>query len=79
MVKGMGKGEFQLDGMTGAMITSNGISNMVQYWMGPEGFGPYINNVKNGSTEPDPVVVSKSDAETDQPQATPAKPEGEGH
>ena len=67
VVKGMGTGDYQLDGMTGATITSNGISNMVQYWMGPEGFGPYIKNVKNGSTEPD-----KTDAPT-------AKSEGEKH
>ncbi len=32
----------QVDGLSGATITSRGVSNMVQYWIGPDGFGKYL-------------------------------------
>ncbi len=34
--------EYQIDGLSGATITSNGVSNLVQYWMSDEGFGTYL-------------------------------------
>ncbi|TWU20883.1 Na(+)-translocating NADH-quinone reductase subunit C [Bythopirellula polymerisocia] len=34
--------KFEVDGLSGATITSNGVTKLVQYWMGPEGFGPYL-------------------------------------
>ncbi len=36
----------QIDGLSGATLTGNGVTKLVQYWMGPEGFGPYLENVK---------------------------------
>ena len=32
----------EIDGLAGATITSNGVSGMIEYWMGPDGFGPYL-------------------------------------
>lgn len=32
----------KVDGLSGATITSRGVSNMVQYWIGSDGFGPYL-------------------------------------
>ena len=32
----------QVDGLSGATITSNGVTNLVQYWMGDQGFGGYL-------------------------------------
>ncbi len=32
----------QVDGLSGATITSRGVSNMVQYWVGPDGFGKFL-------------------------------------
>jgi len=32
----------QVDGLSGATITSRGVSNMVQYWVGPDGFGKFF-------------------------------------
>lgn len=32
----------QIDGLSGATITSRGVSNLVQYWIGPDGFGKYL-------------------------------------
>ena len=32
----------QVDGMSGATLTGNGVTNLIQYWTGPHGFGPYL-------------------------------------
>jgi Na+-transporting NADH:ubiquinone oxidoreductase subunit C len=44
--KGMaGKPEedpYQVDGLAGATITSNGVSHLLSFWLGESGFGPYI-------------------------------------
>ena len=37
-----------VDALAGATITSNGVSNMIVYWLGPSGFGPYIEKEKAG-------------------------------
>jgi len=34
--------KYQIDGLSGATITSRGVSNFVQYWLGEDGFGPYL-------------------------------------
>ena len=35
-----------IDGMSGATLTGNGVSGLVQYWTGPHGFGPYLKNFR---------------------------------
>jgi Na+-transporting NADH:ubiquinone oxidoreductase subunit C len=32
----------QIDGLAGATITSNGVTNLLHYWLGNNGFGPYL-------------------------------------
>jgi len=32
----------KVDGLSGATITSRGVTYMLQYWLGPMGFGPYL-------------------------------------
>jgi len=32
----------EVDGLSGATITSRGVSNSVQYWLGADGFGKYL-------------------------------------
>ena len=34
--------EYQVDGLSGATITSNGVTNMLEYWFGDHGFGPFL-------------------------------------
>jgi Na+-transporting NADH:ubiquinone oxidoreductase subunit C len=34
--------EHMIDGMSGATLTGNGVTGLVQYWTGPHGFGPYL-------------------------------------
>ena len=36
------KAPHQVDGLSGATITSRGVSNLVQYWVGPDGFGKFL-------------------------------------
>jgi len=35
-----------VDGLSGATITSNGVTALVQYWLGPHGFGKYLENLR---------------------------------
>ncbi|QDT46725.1 Na(+)-translocating NADH-quinone reductase subunit C [Symmachiella dynata] len=39
---------YQIDGLSGATITSRGVTNLVDYWLGPDGFGPYLEKMKSG-------------------------------
>lgn len=35
-----------VDGLAGASLTTYGVNNLVQYWLGDNGFGPFLNNLK---------------------------------
>jgi Na+-transporting NADH:ubiquinone oxidoreductase subunit C len=39
--------EYKVDGLSGATLTSNGVTNLVQFWMGENGFGPYLKNMQS--------------------------------
>ncbi|MCP3986317.1 MAG: Na(+)-translocating NADH-quinone reductase subunit C [bacterium] len=42
---------FQVDGLSGATLTSNGVTNMIKFWLGRSGFGPYLAELrKQGET-----------------------------
>ncbi|MDA1313189.1 MAG: Na(+)-translocating NADH-quinone reductase subunit C [Acidobacteria bacterium] len=36
----------QVDGLSGATITSRGVTNMLDFWLGENGFGPYLENFR---------------------------------
>ncbi|MDG1462609.1 MAG: Na(+)-translocating NADH-quinone reductase subunit C [Gammaproteobacteria bacterium] len=38
--------QYQIDGLSGATLTGNGVSNMLQYWLGSNGFGPFLAHLK---------------------------------
>ena len=38
--------KYQIDGLSGATITSKGVTNMLQYWLGEEGFGPFLDRLR---------------------------------
>ena len=46
VVKGTAKDEYQIDGLSGATLTSNGVSNMINYWLGDEAYGPALKKIK---------------------------------
>ena len=58
VVKGKASNPYQVDGLAGATITSNGVTYMLQFWMGPEGFGPYIENQKQPSDSTESVSAN---------------------
>lgn len=39
-------GIHQVDGMSGATLTGRGVTNMLHYWTGPHGFGPYLEKLR---------------------------------
>lgn len=40
--------EYKIDGLSGATLTSNGVTNLVQFWLGENGFKPFIDKLKAG-------------------------------
>ncbi len=36
------RAKHQVDGLSGATITSRGVSNLAQYWLSEQGFGKYL-------------------------------------
>ena len=38
----------RVDGLSGATITSRGVSHLVRFWLGDDGFGPYLNGLADG-------------------------------
>ena len=39
--------QHEIDGLSGATITSNGVTALVKYWLGDHGFGPDLANLRN--------------------------------
>jgi Na+-transporting NADH:ubiquinone oxidoreductase subunit C len=33
---------FHVDGLSGSTLTSNGVTNLIHFWLGDDGFGPYL-------------------------------------
>ncbi|MBL4571005.1 MAG: Na(+)-translocating NADH-quinone reductase subunit C [Alcanivorax sp.] len=40
--------EHKVDGLAGATLTSNGVSNLLRFWVGENGFGPYLKRMQQG-------------------------------
>ena len=40
--------DWEVDGLSGATLTSRGVSNLVQYWLGDRGFESYLQNLREG-------------------------------
>ncbi|MEQ8515728.1 MAG: Na(+)-translocating NADH-quinone reductase subunit C [Chromatocurvus sp.] len=39
---------WRVDGLSGATLTSRGVTQLVQFWLGENGFKPFLNNLKTG-------------------------------
>lgn len=37
---------FQVDGLSGATLTARGVTNLLRYWLGEDGFGPYLERLR---------------------------------
>ena len=42
------KAVHQVDGLAGATLTGNGVDNLLKFWLGQNGFGPFIANLRAG-------------------------------
>jgi Na+-transporting NADH:ubiquinone oxidoreductase subunit C len=40
--------EYKVDGLAGATLTTRGVSHLVQFWLGENGFQPFLENLKSG-------------------------------
>lgn len=38
----------EIDGLSGATLTSRGVENLIAYWLGDAGFGPILSNLRRG-------------------------------
>lgn len=48
VVRGKADEPWEVDGITGATRTSNGVSNLVRFWLGPDGYGPFLTRLASG-------------------------------
>lgn len=39
--------EFQVDGLAGATLTSNGVTNLLRYWLSRDGFASYLEKIRS--------------------------------
>ncbi len=38
---------YQVDAISGATRTSRGVTNLLRFWLGPDGFGPYLQRLRS--------------------------------
>ena len=48
VARGEASGVHEVDGITGATRTGNGVTRMVRFWLGPDGYGPLIRAIGRG-------------------------------
>ena len=42
---------FEVDGLSGATMTSIGVTNLLRFWLGEEGFGPFLAKLRDERSE----------------------------
>jgi len=40
--------DWEIDGLSGATLTARGVTNLVQFWLGEDGFEPFLENLRTG-------------------------------
>ncbi len=48
VVKGKARNSEQIDGLSGATLTTKGVDNLIQFWLGERGFERLLMNLKKG-------------------------------
>ena len=43
---GSNNADYEIDGISGATLTGRGVTNLVRYWTGPHGFGPFLAKIR---------------------------------
>lgn len=44
-----GSDVYQVDGISGATLTGRGVTNLLRYWLGAQGFGPFLQTLRNNN------------------------------
>jgi len=55
VTKGKTSDKNGIQGLSGATLTSRGVSNLVRFWLGQDGFGPYLENIRSGALSLNPA------------------------
>ena len=55
-----------IDGLAGATITARGVTNMMHFWLGERGFGPYLEGLRGGGTAGSGAATDSPDIRTDE-------------
>ena len=45
VVLGSSSADYQVDGLSGATLTSRGVTNLLEYWLGNQAFGPVLKDL----------------------------------
>ena len=48
VARGPASGVHEVDGITGATRTGRGVTQMVRFWLGPDGYGPLLDAIERG-------------------------------
>ena len=59
VIKNAPKDDHSIDALSGATITSNGVTNAMEYWLGAEGFKPFIDRQKGANSSDTSAVDTK--------------------
>lgn len=52
VARGESGGPHEVDGITGATRTTSGITDMLRFWLGTHGFGPFLDRLRSGEVTP---------------------------
>jgi Na+-transporting NADH:ubiquinone oxidoreductase subunit C len=55
------KTEYQVDSLSGATITSRGVTSMMQFWLGDRGFGKFLQKVRESGPPQPPGGIPSGD------------------
>jgi Na+-transporting NADH:ubiquinone oxidoreductase subunit C len=61
VTQNMPDAEYKVDGLAGATLTSNGVSNLIKFWMGEDAFGPYLERVRSATSQVSVVTSINSE------------------
>ena len=48
VVEGSADEDYRVDGLSGATLTTVGVDNLIQFWLGEHGYRPFLDNLKAG-------------------------------
>lgn len=48
VARGTASSAYEVDGITGATRTGNAVTQIVRFWLGPQGYGPLIDAIRRG-------------------------------